>query len=130
MLGMKFENPLNTCVIFQLQNNGVITDFVSFYSLPSTVMHHPVHKTLRAAYSFYNVSTVTPWVDLMQDALIMAKNVSTYDQHHEKRVLCNILSAKVENYTARYKITLGFVVYLLDRVYAQTGLDLYWLHVA
>ena len=61
------------------QNNGVITDFVSFYTLPSTVMHHPVHKSLKAAYSFYNVSTVTPWVDLMQDALIIAKNVSWID---------------------------------------------------
>jgi glycylpeptide N-tetradecanoyltransferase len=40
-------------------------------------MHHPVHKTLKAAYSFYNVSTVTNWVDLMGDALVSAKNVST-----------------------------------------------------
>jgi len=55
---------------------GEITDFVSFYTLPSTVMHHPVHKTLKAAYAFYNVSTRTPWIELMQDALIAAKNVS------------------------------------------------------
>ena len=27
----------------------------------------------QAAYSFYNVSTKTPWVDLMADALILAK---------------------------------------------------------
>jgi hypothetical protein len=40
-------------------------------------MHHPVHKTLKAAYSFYNVSTATNWVDLMSDALVSAKNVST-----------------------------------------------------
>ena len=39
-------------------------------------MHHPTHKLLRAAYSFYNVSGATPWVDLMQDALVVAKNVS------------------------------------------------------
>jgi hypothetical protein len=45
--------------------------------LPSTVMHHAVHKTLKAAYSFYNVSKHTPVVDLMQDALIVAKNVRT-----------------------------------------------------
>ena len=56
---------------------GEITDFVSFYTLPSTVMHHPVHKTLKAAYAFYNVSTRTPWVELMQDALVVAKNVSS-----------------------------------------------------
>ena len=36
-------------------------------------MHHPQHKSLKAAYSFYNVSTATPWVDLMGDALILAK---------------------------------------------------------
>lgn len=52
-----------------------LTDFVSFYTLPSTVMHHPVHKSLKAAYSFYNVSTRTLWPDLMQDALIVAKNM-------------------------------------------------------
>ena len=58
-----------------LQTSERITDFVSFYTLPSTVMHHATHKTLKAAYGFYNVSTRTPWVDLMQDALIAAKNV-------------------------------------------------------
>ncbi|KPJ16728.1 Glycylpeptide N-tetradecanoyltransferase [Papilio machaon] len=54
--------------------DGTITDFVSYYTLPSTVVYHPVHKTLKAAYSFYNVSTKTPWTDLMLDALITAKN--------------------------------------------------------
>ncbi|XP_014218178.2 glycylpeptide N-tetradecanoyltransferase [Copidosoma floridanum] len=52
-----------------------ITDMVSYYTLPSSVMHHQVHKTLKAAYSFYNVSTKTPWLELMQDALISAKNL-------------------------------------------------------
>ena len=67
--------PINFFLCFSLQRNGTITDFVSFYTLPSTIMHHPQHKLLKAAYSFYNVSTATPWVDLMQDALIVAKNV-------------------------------------------------------
>lgn len=60
---------------YVVEKGGTITDFVSFYTLPSTVMHHPQHKTLKAAYSFYNVSTRTPWIDLMQDALIVAKNM-------------------------------------------------------
>ena len=51
-------------------------DFISYYTLPSTVMHHPTYKTLKAAYSFYNVSTNTPWKTLMKDALVTAKNVS------------------------------------------------------
>lgn len=55
-------------------SDGTITDFVSYYTLPSTVVYHPVHKTLKAAYSFYNVSTKTPWIELMLDALISAKN--------------------------------------------------------
>lgn len=52
-----------------------MTDFISFYTLPSTVMHHPLHKSLKAAYSFYNVHTETPLIDLMNDALILAKLV-------------------------------------------------------
>ena len=55
-----------------------ITDLVSFYTLASTVMHHPTHNKLKAAYSFYNVSTVTPLVDLTGDALVLAKKVSAH----------------------------------------------------
>ncbi|XP_032662233.1 glycylpeptide N-tetradecanoyltransferase 2 isoform X3 [Chelonoidis abingdonii] len=54
-------------------SNGILTDFLSFYTLPSTVMHHSVHKSLKAAYSFYNIHTETPLLDLMNDALIIAK---------------------------------------------------------
>uniref|UniRef100_A0A2K5LCK7 Glycylpeptide N-tetradecanoyltransferase n=1 Tax=Cercocebus atys TaxID=9531 RepID=A0A2K5LCK7_CERAT len=54
--------------------NGKLTDFLSFYTLPSTVMHHPAHKSLKAAYSFYNIHTETPLLDLMSDALILAKS--------------------------------------------------------
>jgi glycylpeptide N-tetradecanoyltransferase len=53
-----------------------ITDLVSFYTLPSSILHHPTYKTLNAAYSWYNVSTKTPLVDLMKDALILANKVS------------------------------------------------------
>ncbi|KAM5235407.1 glycylpeptide N-tetradecanoyltransferase 2 [Ctenodactylus gundi] len=53
--------------------SGKLTDFLSFYTLPSTVMHHPAHKSLKAAYSFYNIHTETPLLDLMNDALIIAK---------------------------------------------------------
>ncbi|XP_063381806.1 glycylpeptide N-tetradecanoyltransferase-like [Cydia fagiglandana] len=56
-------------------SDGSITDFVSYYTLPFTMVdHHPVHDTIKAAYAFYNVSTKTSWVDLMHDALVTAKN--------------------------------------------------------
>ncbi|KAL1500858.1 hypothetical protein ABEB36_006282 [Hypothenemus hampei] len=61
---------------FVVETDGKITDFVSYYMLPSSVMHHPVHKSLKAAYSFYNVSGNTPWIELMQDALISAKQLN------------------------------------------------------
>lgn len=50
-----------------------ITDFCSFYTLPSSILGHPTHSTLKAAYSYYNVSTNTPLLQLMNDALIVAK---------------------------------------------------------
>lgn len=56
-------------------NEGKITDFLSFYHLPSTILHHS--DTLHAAYSFYNVATSVPFVDLMKDTLILAKNTGS-----------------------------------------------------
>ncbi|KAG7378684.1 glycylpeptide N-tetradecanoyltransferase [Phytophthora pseudosyringae] len=50
-----------------------ITDFTSFYHLPSTVIGHEKHSKLNAAYSFYNVATSVPLTDLMHDTLVMAK---------------------------------------------------------
>ena len=52
---------------------GTITDFVSFYSLPSTVIQSATHDTLRAAYAYYNVPGKSTITDLMHDALILAK---------------------------------------------------------
>jgi len=53
---------------------GELTDLVSFYTLPSTVLGHPEHKELRAAYMFYTVAGKTPVKQLMNDALILAAN--------------------------------------------------------
>ncbi|GAB2222266.1 hypothetical protein Droror1_Dr00013473 [Drosera rotundifolia] len=50
-----------------------ITDFCSFYTLPSTILGNPNYKTLKAAYSFYNVVTKTPLIQLINDALAVAK---------------------------------------------------------
>uniref|UniRef100_A0A8C7H3L0 Glycylpeptide N-tetradecanoyltransferase n=1 Tax=Oncorhynchus kisutch TaxID=8019 RepID=A0A8C7H3L0_ONCKI len=65
------DNIIDTFVVEGA--GGVLTDFTSFYTLPSTVMHHPQHRSLKAAYSFYSVHTHTPLLDLMNDTLILAK---------------------------------------------------------
>lgn len=57
---------------FVMEKDGKVTDFVSFYHLPSTVLQH--NDTLRAAYSFYNVATTVDLETLMRDALILAKS--------------------------------------------------------
>ena len=53
-------------------NKSKLTDFTSFYNLPSTIIGHPHHQTLKAAYSYYNVATHHSLVDLMNDALHFA----------------------------------------------------------
>lgn len=50
-----------------------ITDFLSFYSLPSSIIKNPKHKTLNAAYSFYNVATSVSLKELTENALILAQ---------------------------------------------------------
>lgn len=54
--------------------SGKITDFFSFYSLPSSIIGNPDHQTLFAAYNYYTVAAKTPLKDLMGDALILAKS--------------------------------------------------------
>ncbi|KAI4872371.1 hypothetical protein NFI96_010135 [Prochilodus magdalenae] len=54
-------------------SGGVITDMVSFYTLSSTVLNHLAHRSLKAAYGLYTVTTATPLQQLMEDILIIAK---------------------------------------------------------
>ncbi|CAI5445555.1 unnamed protein product [Caenorhabditis angaria] len=54
------------------EKTGKITDFVSFYSLPSTVMGHATHKTINAAYLYYYATGTLTLKQLINDALIMA----------------------------------------------------------
>ena len=51
---------------------GEITDLVSFYTLPSTVIGNDQYSTLEAAFMYYTVPGSTPIEALMQDALILA----------------------------------------------------------
>lgn len=54
-------------------SKGIVTDFLSFYHLPSTVINNDKHDKLFAMYSFYNACTSISFMDLMSDALILAK---------------------------------------------------------
>ncbi|CAI9782644.1 unnamed protein product [Fraxinus pennsylvanica] len=66
------ENVVDSYVV-DSQDTHEITDFISFYTLPSSILNNQNHSILKAAYSFYNVSTRIPLLQLMNDALIIAK---------------------------------------------------------
>lgn len=57
---------------FVVEKNGKITDFASFYHLYSSIIRNPKHKTLRAAYSYYNAPGSLSLHDLMYNLLIEA----------------------------------------------------------
>lgn len=50
-----------------------ITDFFSFYSLPSSVLDNSKYNTLYAAYSYYMVPGKHSLLEIMKNALILAK---------------------------------------------------------
>ncbi|KAI6005702.1 N-myristoyl transferase [Pisolithus albus] len=79
-----------------------ITDFFSFYSLPSTIINHARHNLLEAAYLFYYASNVAfePGVDesnklktrlvhLIGDALIIA-NQANFDVFNAVTLMDNV----------------------------------------
>jgi glycylpeptide N-tetradecanoyltransferase len=73
-------------VIFNDKNE--VTDFISFYSLPSSVLNHDVHNTLYAAYSFFNVATSITYKELIRNALILAKNEG-FDVYNALNIMDN-----------------------------------------
>lgn len=66
------EGVVNTFVIKD-EKTGEVTDFTSFYHLPSSIIGHEKHSKLNAAYSFYNVATTCTMTELMNDCLILAR---------------------------------------------------------
>jgi len=68
------EGVVYSYVVEDPETNS-ITDFLSFYSLPSTIIKHETYSTLNAAYCFYCTNTKASITNLMNDALILAKSL-------------------------------------------------------
>jgi len=60
---------------YVIKENGKITDFFSFYSLPSSILkdNPGQHKTLNSAYSFYNASESGRIKEGLSDMLVFAE---------------------------------------------------------
>ncbi|KAL6002632.1 glycylpeptide N-tetradecanoyltransferase [Asimina triloba] len=81
------ENVVDSYLVESPENHE-ITDFCSFYTLPSTILGNQNYSTLKAAYSYYNVSTRTPLLQLVNDMLIVAKQ-KDYDVFNALDVMRN-----------------------------------------
>ena len=67
------EKVIDTYVLVNAE--GAVTDMVSYYHLPSTILGQD--DTLHAAYSYYNVATSMSLEELMTDALILANSTGS-----------------------------------------------------
>lgn len=86
------SGPVVWSYVVENPESKKITDFFSFYSLPSTVIGNPKYKDIQAAYLYYYASDSCPkdlssesqlaFVErcklIVNDALILAKKVSLY----------------------------------------------------
>lgn len=79
------DNVVNSYVV---EDTKSITDFFSFYSLPSSILRHDVHKVLNAAYSYYNVSTTDRLKAGTEDMMVLARDLG-YDVFNCLDVLDN-----------------------------------------
>uniref|UniRef100_A0A8C9GF87 Glycylpeptide N-tetradecanoyltransferase n=1 Tax=Piliocolobus tephrosceles TaxID=591936 RepID=A0A8C9GF87_9PRIM len=70
------------------ETNNIITDMISFYSLPSQILDNPKYNILHAAYSFYNVATTISFKNLMKDAIYLVKQ-NNFDVFNALEVMEN-----------------------------------------
>ncbi|XP_042394292.1 glycylpeptide N-tetradecanoyltransferase 1-like [Zingiber officinale] len=84
---LPMENVIDSYVVESPETHEV-TDFCSFYTLPSSILNNQNYSVLKAAYSYYNVATKSSLLQLMNDALIVAKQ-KDYDVFNALDVMHN-----------------------------------------
>jgi len=69
------EGVIDTYVVEKTDKDKgkIITDFISFYTLPSSVLKHETIKEMKAAYAYYYAATETSLSSLFKAALVIAK---------------------------------------------------------
>ncbi|KAA8497915.1 Glycylpeptide N-tetradecanoyltransferase 2 [Porphyridium purpureum] len=63
------------CYVVENPDSHQITDVISFYVIPSTVIRHDKHKTLDAAYLWNYGTEKTALTELMRDMLVVASKI-------------------------------------------------------
>ena len=67
------DNVIESYVVEDPTDN-VITDFICFYSLPSSILKHPDYETLWVAYQFYYFTGKYDITELQKNILSVANN--------------------------------------------------------
>jgi len=88
--------------------SGEVTDVLSFYSLPSSILGNNKHNLLKAAYSYWNVATTVSLQELMYDALIFARKLD-FDVFNALNVMENDCCFK----DLKFGVGDGFLQYYL-----------------
>lgn len=65
---------IQSFVVESKDSEHKITDFISYYIIPSTIIGHKKHKILKTAYLYYYVAEKYTLTELIKDCLIHAKN--------------------------------------------------------
>ena len=73
-----------------------VTDFISFYCLPSTIIGNERYKVLKAAYLYYYVCNTVSLKTLLGDALIMAKK-DDFDVFNALDIMQNKVGKEAHN---------------------------------
>lgn len=55
-------------------DNGSITDFCSFYHLPSSIIGNDKHNKLSAVYSYYQIAKTVTLTELFRDLMVLARD--------------------------------------------------------
>lgn len=69
---LAFQADVVYSYVVESPETGRVTDLLSFYTLPSSIIGNDQYDLLKAAYMFYTVPGATPLPQLMNDALILA----------------------------------------------------------
>ncbi|KAH7871732.1 N-myristoyl transferase [Lentinula edodes] len=113
------EGQVVWAYVVEDQDTHKISDYMSFYSLPSTVINHPKHGVLEAAYLHYYASDTGANADedstlkerlqhLIGDALIVANNAK-FDVFNALTMMDNSLFLK----ELRFAVGNGFLNFYL-----------------
>lgn len=85
------EGVIDSYVVEEVneKKEKIITDFISYYTLPSSVLKHESIKEMTAAYMYYYVATKQPLEKLVRAVLVLARK-SNHDVFNCLNIMDNM----------------------------------------